>query len=106
MWVRRAKYDVLVRAEERAEMLRIRCNQLEQETAELRFAVTGRPQRALHIEKPVGSLALGTGAKNKKQPGEQVLDAIEQGLEIFNDLGDEGARAEGIRTDPEGRVIL
>lgn len=96
MFIKRDRYDVLVRAEERAEMLRIRVNQLEQENAELRFAVTGRPQRAMHIEKPAASLALGTG-KSNKTPGQQVLDSIEGGLEIFEDLGDAGAIAEGVK---------
>ena len=106
MWVTRERYDVLVRAEERAEMLRIRVNQLEQENADLRFAVTGRPQRALHLDKPAGpSLALGTG-KSKKPAGAQVIESIEDGLAIFQDIGDEGSIAEGIRTDSEGRLAI
>jgi hypothetical protein len=103
MWINRERYEELVRAEERAEMLRIRVNQLEQENAELRFAVSGRPQRALHLDKPVG---VGTSrGKRNKLPGEITIESIEQGLKLFDDMGDDEARAEGLETDGEGRLV-
>lgn len=105
MWINRERYEALVRAEERAEMLRIRVNQLETENAELKFAVTGRPQRALVLEKP-SAVGMGKSAKTSKATGDAVIESIEDGLEIFNDMGDESARAEGIQVDGDGRLVV
>lgn len=88
MWIKRSRYEELIRAEERSEMLRIRVNQLEQESAAAKFAATGIPQLATVLANP------NKGPRPKAQGRPATTDEMLGALD-FNDLGDENARAEG-----------
>lgn len=101
MWLSRSRYDTLIRAEERAEMLVIRVNQLEQELKHERYLRTGEPQRVTELRSP-----------NRKKPEreltpeESAIAQIEQGLEIFEDVGDSRAGELGLDLETDGRLAL
>jgi len=101
MWLNRARYEVLIRAEERAEMLRLRVNQLEADLAHERHLNTGKPQRVVEFGNP-----LRTKPKREVTPEEQGIAQIEMGLEMFNDLGDDQAKKFGVDFTDDARVAI
>lgn len=91
MWISRKRYEELLttaaRNEERADWLRTRVNQLEFERADLLAQRTGRPQRAITVE---------------RKPDQ--FSEFPDGTVNFDDMGDEAARSAGIEWDDNGRV--
>lgn len=99
MWIKRDRYDELIRAETIAEMLRVRVNQLEHEKAQVKYEQTGVPQPALEIAK----LAFGK-PRTKDNTGDdsQPINSIDEAATMFEDVGDDKARSMGL-IDGEGR---
>ena len=85
MWVSRARYEALIKAEERAEWLRVRVNQLELQVADHAFQATGVPQRALEIGGPVAPKIHGGVPLSAQTPVAALADSL--GVS-FDDLGD------------------
>lgn len=102
MWLSRTRYDELIRAEERAEMLRIRVNELTYELADERHQVTGRPQRVAQLANPRRTAR----PQPELTPEQQTIAQIEQGLEMFEDIGDTEAQKLGILTSDDGRFAV
>lgn len=95
MWINRKRYDELVRAEARAELLVARVNQLEHEKADAVFQLTGKPQRAMELK---------IAATRLKPKHPAALDDMDSGVVDFNDMGDAAAKVEGLAFDEDGRV--
>jgi hypothetical protein len=95
VWIARDRYEALIRADERAEMLRIRVNQLEGDLAHERHLRSGEPQRVATLMNP--------RPKPEATTEEQSIAQIEMGLEIFEDAGD--VRAEKLGLNFEGSQV-
>lgn len=102
MWLSRKRYDDLVRAEERAELLRVMVNELKFELAGERHQTTGRPQRVAQLANPRRTAR----PQVEITPEQQTIAQIEQGLEMFEDVGDTEAQKLGILTSDDGRLAV
>jgi hypothetical protein len=90
MWIKRTRYEELIRAEERAEMLRIRVNQLETEKAHEAFERTGVPQMVPVLATPNRPRPETPRTAARPSTPDEMIGAIN-----FEDLGDVAARNEG-----------
>lgn len=109
MFIRRARYDTLIRAEATADYLRVRVNQLEHEIATLRYKVTGEPQLAVHFDRDVPAAQTPKtprqiGGTPFRPPNARPSFAADH--TDFEDMGDDAARVEGVDVDSDGRVKL
>lgn len=77
MWISKARFVELVRAEERSELLRLRVNQLEGDLGHERHLRTGEPQRVAEFVTPRRK------PRPEPTPDQQSLAQIEMGLKIF-----------------------
>ncbi len=104
MWITRERYDTFIRAECTADYLRVRVNQLETENGQLRFNLTGQPQVVTQLANRPARTPQGIGSAFVHPDLVKDPNAPGLGVQDFEDLGDVGARNEGITVDAEGRV--
>jgi hypothetical protein len=108
MWIKRDRFEHLIRTEAMADMLVARVNQLEREKAALEFRLTGVPVAVPEIAslgKPQVPVKAHANPNSPSPEGFEHIKSLLEGNAFFQDMGDADAHKHGIRTDDEGRLI-